>query len=113
MNLIKYVFISLIVCCFNVSYADDFVIADDAADYVGNLVVVCGKVVEVHTTRKHVFVNFEKKYPDQPFHVYINKPEKYIDMNTTINKNICVKGTVMLFNDRPEIKNPSSLKVMD
>jgi hypothetical protein len=90
---------------------------EEAKNHVNDTVTVCGKVVATHKmASSNVLLDFGKPYPDNVFTVIIfgrDYPKFNAAENTLKGKNICVKGKVILANDKPEIvlSDTSQLKV--
>lgn len=95
--------------------------ADEALDYVGQKVVVCGVVVEAvylsHSQRKLTFLNFDRPHPDQSFDVVIEEADraKFTEApeETYLNKKVCVTGVVNEFKSKAQITvtDPGQLSV--
>ncbi len=81
--------------------------------------IVCGQVVSTKKHEKgHVFINLDKKFPNQIFTVSIfesgivnfdYKPEVYLK-----NKQVCFTGLITDFNDKPSmiIDNGEQVKLL-
>lgn len=74
----------------------------------GREVIVCGTVVSASLSRKgNVFLNLDKKYPNQIFTVTIWKDQleqfDYAPHESLLGKTICVEGKVVNFNGTPSI----------
>jgi endonuclease G len=74
----------------------------------GREVIVCGTVVSAKKSRKgNVFLNLDKKFPNQIFSITIWKDNlvnfSYAPEETWVGKQICVKGEVRLFNGTPTV----------
>ena len=74
----------------------------------GREVIVCGTVVSASLSRKgNVFLNLDKKYPNQIFTVTIWKDQleqfDYAPHESLLGKAICVEGKVVNFNGTPSI----------
>ena len=81
--------------------------AKDAANHVGETVVVTGTVVEVHQFKGgSIALDFDSKYPNDDFDVYI--PKNLVDttgnMHEYEGKEMVVEGTIILYKGKPEIK---------
>ncbi|HAW49660.1 TPA: hypothetical protein DCX16_01725 [bacterium] len=79
-----------------------------AKNYLGKEVIVEGKVVDTHRSKKDViFLNFEKPYPNQCFtavifsqnqHRFVSLPEKYY-----LYKTVRIKGKIEEYKGKPQI----------
>lgn len=78
---------------------------DQAKDYVGKTVTVCGEVKSTHSTKKAAFMNFGEAYPNQTFTAVIFDSFQYNfpDLKNYNHKNICVTGKIELYKGKPEI----------
>ena len=81
---------------------------EEAEDYVGTKVIVCGEVKGAFTSNKgNVFLNFGADYPNQIFNVVIySKDAATFDNNPAtsyIGKVVCITGTVRNYKGKPEI----------
>lgn len=90
-----------------------------AGKYLGQELIVEGKVVDSHRDLKSntVFLNFEKAYPNQCFsgvifssdlYKFIQNPEDYY-----LNKIVRIKGEIKEYQGRPEIilKTPNQIEI--
>jgi micrococcal nuclease len=83
------------------------VLACDAKSFIGKIVIVEGKVIDVYqSTSNTVFINFEKPYPNSCFTAVIFKSDlgKFdggIDLYK--NKVVRVKGKIKEYENKPEI----------
>ena len=88
--------------------ADEITIdAKDAAQYVGQTVVVSGTVADVHQFKGgSILLDFGAKYPNDVFEVYI--PRNLVDVTGNMreyeSKDMDVEGTIILYKGKPEIK---------
>ena len=81
--------------------------AKDAAQHVGETVVVSGTVVEVHDFKGgSIVLNFGAKYPNQIFVVFIPKNLVDVtgDMHQYVGKEMVVEGKIEMYKGKPEIK---------
>jgi hypothetical protein len=99
---------TIALCSSSLATADEKTIqAADAAQHVGETVVVSGTVADVHQFRGgSVVLNFGGKYPNEVFEVYIprNLVDTTGDMHEYVGKEMVVEGTITLYKDKPEIK---------
>ena len=106
----KKLFLILIILS-SYAFASDFISAKQSKSYLGKNKTVCAKVVQVVTKNGNTFVNFEHKYPNQTFYLYITEPENYINLNNVKGKKICSHGKIELFKNKPMQKNPKSIMI--
>ena len=81
--------------------------AKDAAQHVGETVVVSGTVVEAHDFKGgSIVLNFGAKYPNQIFVVFIPKNLVDVtgDMHQYVGKEMVVEGKIEMYKGKPEIK---------
>ena len=95
----------------------EVVFACNAGNYLGQEIIVEGKVVDTYRSKTNtVFLNFEKPYPNHCFvgvlfssdqYKFVQNPEDYY-----LNKTIRIKGTIKEYQGKPEIilKNPSQIE---
>ena len=89
--------------------------AADANLNVGKNVTICEKVFNVRSTDKITQINLGGKFPNNPLTIivfakdYAKFKESYFE--NLNNKNICVKGKIELYKDKPQIivSEPSSI----
>lgn len=85
----------------------DGIDAKDAMNYVGKKVTACGRVYGIKTTDKVTFINVGTPYPKSPLTVVIfAKDRKNFSGNIEelfANKNICIKGEIVLYEGKTEI----------
>lgn len=81
--------------------------ADEAVNYIGKQVTVCTKVYSIKTLAKVSFIDVGVAYPSSPLTIVIFakdldkfKPSLEVLYN---GKDICVKGIVELYKNKPEI----------
>jgi hypothetical protein len=93
---------------------------EDAKNYVGKRVTVCGKVKSTYKPDKinarPTFVDFGGKYPNNVFSVVIWENDlpkfNYVPKRKLKRKNICVTGEIKLYKNKPEIvvTDPSQIE---
>ncbi|MBQ2381681.1 MAG: hypothetical protein II291_03825 [Succinivibrio sp.] len=93
-------------------FASDFITAKQAVNYKNKTKTVCAKVVQVVKHNTITYVNFDKKYPNQSFYLYISEPDGYIDLTLTNGKKVCSHGKIELYKNKPMQKNPKSIMIM-
>ncbi len=108
-----------ILFCAKISIAQ-VVSPDSAKYYIGKEVTVTGKIVDTYTSKgekKVILLNFGDKHPNEIFTVVINNDDiekfKYNPADFLKEKTIAVKGTVIMYKDKPEIilKSPDQLTI--
>ena len=81
--------------------------ADSAINYIGKYVTVCTRVYSVKSLKNVSFINVGAPYPNSPLTIVIFEKDKYKfkpSIEELYNgKNICVKGKVELYKNKPEI----------
>lgn len=93
-------------------FASDFITAKQAVNYKNKTKTVCAKVVQVVSKNGITYVNFDKKYPNQTFYLFITQKENYIDLKKVKGKKICSHGKIELFKNIPMHKDPKSIMIM-
>lgn len=93
------------------AFSQEVINYDQASLHLDSYVTVCGKVAQVVNKGDHSFINFGATYPNQKFVLYITK-NKYGNLSYFSGKNVCATGTVINYNGKPEIVNPTEIKVI-
>ncbi len=79
---------------------------EDAADYIGQKVIVKGKIVDTYDSGKALFLNFDENHSDT-FTAVIFKSDEYkfdvVPEDYYLNKTVKVKGKVKVYKGAPEI----------
>ena len=77
----------------------------EANSFVGKNVIVKGYVASVFMTDKVAYLNFEKKYPDNPFSAVIFEKHfsDFDDLTKYENRTVEVKGRVTKYKGKPQI----------
>lgn len=87
----------------------------EAGDYNGKTIVVKGFVADVYQSEKVAYLNFVKKFPDNPFTavIFARQFEDFPDINKFRGKDVEVTGRVSIYKGKPQIilNNPSQIKV--
>ncbi len=86
----------------------------------GKIVTVCGHVVGTHLSRAgHLWLNLDKKYPNQIFSIFIRK-EDIVNFSGDIeqlvmNKEYCFEGKVELIRQKPtmSIEKENNISLME
>src|SRR2546423_11946745 len=117
----KKLFISFILCfVFFLSKAQTSIAPEDAKNYIGKTVTVCGKVKSTYqpNTKSHpTFIDFGNKYPNAVFSIVIWESDlskfSYKPKKKLKRKHLCVTGVVKMYKDKPEIvvSDPSQIKI--
>jgi DNA/RNA endonuclease YhcR with UshA esterase domain len=93
----------------------------DATNHIGKTATVCGTVTQTRfmsdSLNKYTFINLDGRYPDEPFCIIIEQPDR-INFSeppeiTYRNKKVCVTGLIEKFKSKAQIKvkNPSQIKI--
>ena len=98
----KLIFSVLIVLSSCVCYAQTEITPNEAKDYEGEYLTVVGEIVEVYQSGKGtMFLNFERKYPNNPFTdvVFLNDRNEVQsafggDWDSLINATVKVTGII-------------------
>ena len=100
----KYLFVLAIVfLCANV-YSQITITTAEAKDHFGDSVYVTGKVSEIFTSEKgNIFISFDNKYPSHTFSVVIFKRNNIDITGIKAGSILTVLGTIISFNDKPQI----------
>ena len=79
--------------------------AIEATNHIGKAVVIKGTVAQVTKRDTIIYVNFEKKFPDQVFTAVIRQRNfaEFPDVEKVQGRMVEVDGKVELFKDRPQI----------
>jgi hypothetical protein len=119
----KYIFLSVALFFSVVTFSQSNVKLEDAANHVGDSVIVCGKVADaafVETMENSpTFLNLGVPYPDQLLNlvIWIDQRSQYdpVPEKFYVNKNICVTGKIEIINDIPQIViyNKRQIKIAD
>ena len=89
--------------------------AKEAVNYVGKSITVCSRIYGIRSTEKITQINIEAPFPNSPFTIIIfaNSYNKFPQPIAEYykDKNICVKGKVELYKDKPQIiiDNPEDI----
>lgn len=86
----------------------------DAREYIGRKVIVEGYVADVVVREKVAYLNFEKRYPDNPFTgvVFASDFEKFGDLEDYKGKTVTLTGKVTEYRGKPQIilNSPKQIK---
>ena len=89
----------------------------EASFFVGKSVIVKGYVASVFMTDKVAYLNFEKKYPDNPLTATIFEKHfsDFDDLTKYENRTIEVKGRVTKYKGKPQIilNSGSQIRIVD
>ena len=105
------IFSILIILTYNISYSQTEISSEKAKYYVGENVLITGKIKEIkESSTGNIFLNFEKKYPNNPFTIVIfasDRADIQSDFRTNwvnlVNVTITVSGIIETYKDKPEI----------
>lgn len=80
------------------------VTSEEAKNYIGEEIIVKGKVSSVFTSKNgHTFINFDKRYPNHTFSAVKFKDSK-VDISEIKEGNIiAIKGVIKSYQNKPEI----------
>src|ERR1700730_14987773 len=93
---------------------------EDAKNYVGKTITVCGKVQSTYqpnSTSHPTFIDFGNKYPNAVFSIVIWESDlskfSYKPKQKLKHKQLCVTGVVKMYKEKPEIvvSDPSQIKI--
>jgi len=91
---------------------------EQAKNYVGKKVTVCGLVTDVFALSKGqapTFLHFGGKYPNNSFSVVVYKddaPKFTYPLGSLAHKNLCVTGYVKMYKGKPEITVNSPMQIV-
>lgn len=79
--------------------------AIEASGYIGKVVTVEGFVADVYKSEKVAYLNFVKKFPDNPFSgvIFANKFDAFGDLNIYEGRNVSLTGRVTVYKEKPQI----------
>jgi DNA/RNA endonuclease YhcR with UshA esterase domain len=105
------IFSILIILTYNISYSQTEISSEKAKYYVGENVLITGKIKEIkESSAGNIFLNFEKKYPNNPctIVIYAGDREKIlsnfrINWVNLVNVTLTVSGIIETYENRPEI----------
>jgi len=87
----------------------------DATEYMGKYVTVKGYVADVYRSEKVAYLNFVKKFPENPFSavIFAREFEAFGDLNKFADKNVEVTGRVSTYRGKPQmiLDKPSQVKL--
>jgi DNA/RNA endonuclease YhcR with UshA esterase domain len=89
----------------------------EAAEYMGKPVTVKGFVADVYKSDKVAYLNFVKKYPDNPFTgvIFAGKFDEFGDIMQYENRNVEITGRVSTFRGKPQmiLDRKSQIKISE
>ena len=89
----------------------------DASEYMGKFVTVKGLVADVYRSDKVAYLNFIKKFPDNPFSgvVFAREFDAFGDLNVYQNKNVEISGRISTYRGKPQmiLNKPSQIKIVN
>jgi DNA/RNA endonuclease YhcR with UshA esterase domain len=87
----------------------------EAEDYEGKMVTVKGFVADIYRSEKVAYLNFVKKYPDNPFTavIFARSFADFPDLDKYMNKEVEVTGIISKYKSKPQIilNSPDKLKM--
>ncbi len=92
---------------------------DQAKNYAGQRVTICGLVTDVFVVTKGQapsFLHFGGKYPNNSFSVVVYKsdaPKFTYKLGSLAHKNLCITGYIEMYKGRPEmtVNSPTQIVV--
>ena len=91
--------------------------AGEAKQHIDSEATVFGKVSELHKTEKLVLINFDRRFPNQPFTavVYANKTNLFSDLEKLKGKTVEVTGRIREYHEQPQIilLSTNQLNILD
>lgn len=97
------------------AYSQDTITPNDANKYIGKNVVIIGTIDQITHTTKAVYVNMGGFYPKNTFAavIFSKNFDTFKDIDTFLQKEVYISGTIKVFNDKPEIivESSSQLKI--
>jgi DNA/RNA endonuclease YhcR with UshA esterase domain len=105
------IFSVLIILTYSISYSQTEISSEKAKYYVGENVLVTGKIKEIkESSGGNIFLNFEKKYPNNPCSIVIYAIDREkiqsdfrIHLGNLVNVTMTVSGIIETYDDKPEI----------
>lgn len=93
---------------------DNSINSVQAQNYIGEFKTVCGTVVEVIEFSKGVYLNYDKKYPNQSVTAVIweNNTELAKNANSFLMKHLCIKGEISEYSNKPQISINSTTQIV-
>ena len=101
----------LIILSYNLCYSQTEITPSKAKFFVGEQVLVTGKIKEIKEGNSgDLFLNFEKKYPNTPLTIVIYANDRAIIQSSfmikwinLVNATLTISGVIETYNDKPEI----------
>jgi hypothetical protein len=89
----------------------------DASEYMGKYVTVKGFIADVYQSDKVAYLNFVKKYPDNPFTgvVFARMFDSFGDLQVYAGKDVEISGRISTFRGKPQmiLDKPSQIKLVN
>lgn len=87
--------------------------AAQAKEHVNETLTVTGKVAQVSTTSRMVYLNLEKRYPDSPFTgvIFADKTNEFRGLEKLNNMQVELTGKITAYRDKPQIVLTSSNQI--
>jgi len=103
--------LSLVSMLVSLAVAADTIPSSAAKDHINETATVCGKVSATRyldsSAKRPTFLNFDKPYPNHTFTAVImgeNRSKFGAPEETYRDKDVCVTGKIVLFNEKPQIE---------
>ena len=113
-------FLLFLLPCY-LGYTQNSITTEQAANYIGKKMTVCGKVVSTkfltRSKGQPTFLNLDKPYPNQVFTIVIwgSDRDKFKEAPEGLyeSKTICVTGLIKDYKGKPEIivTDPEQIKI--
>ena len=89
----------------------------EANSFIGKSVILKGYIADVFMTDKVAYLNFEKKYPDNPFSgvIFEKHFSDFDDLTKYENRTVEVKGRVTKYKGKPQIilNSENQIRIVD
>jgi len=97
------------------AYTQDTISPNNADKFIGKNVVISGTVDQITHTEKAIYLNMGGKFPNNSFVavIFSKNFDAFKDIDTFLEKEVFISGTIKDFNGKPEIiiVSPSQLKI--
>ncbi len=117
----KKIFLVLLLIIVTNTFSQITITADNAKDYLDEIVFVEGKVVSFKLApegKSINYINIDKKFPENIFTVIVTNdclPKLNLKIEDLLNKTIIVKGKISVYKNDPkqipQIFNPESIEL--
>ena len=113
MQAIKLCFSLLVLIFTGCAHANLVVSAHEALNYIGQRATVCGYAAQIVANKQYIFLNFDYRYPNQTFTVFITPEVRYNNIHQFEKRKVCALGTVGIYKGKAEMTNPQSLQIVN